>query len=164
MFNQQECRTAQDGFWKRLGRGLLRFASVARRLVSGRSWVRDGLRLCERELLIFPVAVTALTGLSFLFGGVCEAWQWWGCVVGVLAAGGILARRWKVVAVAVGGFLLFLVGIWCVAGVALDSLWMDTLVYHAPAIRMLIQGWNPVQAATVEAVMANPLPEAWDCR
>ncbi|MGN0856306.1 MAG: hypothetical protein ACI4QJ_02770 [Candidatus Spyradenecus sp.] len=164
MFNQQECRTAQDGFWQRLGRGVLRFASAARQAVSGRLWVRDGLRLCERELLVFPVAVTALTGLSFLFGGVCGAWQWWGCVVGVLAMGGVWARQWKVAAVAAGGFLLFLVGVWLVAGVVLDSLWMDTLVYHAPAIRMLIQGWNPIQAATVEAVMANPLPEAWDCR
>lgn len=46
--------------------------------------VKPSLRLFERTVLVFPVAVTLLVGLAFLFGGRVMAWQWWSAVGGTL--------------------------------------------------------------------------------
>ena len=163
MFTRQKDLASQGGLRKRLGCGLLRLTGTVRHWAECRPQMRAGIRLCERELLLFPVAVTVLTGISFLFGGVCGAWQWWSCVAGVLTFGVIWGRQRKVAAVAAGGFLLFLGSLWFIAGIALDIEWVDSMNYHSPAMKLLITGWNPVREATLEALHAEPQPETWNC-
>lgn len=53
---------------------------------------------------------------------------------------------------------------WWLSGVVVSGGCIDVVTYHLPAIRMLIQGWNPVYAATPEAyagVMSVELSELW---
>ena len=163
MLSKQEYRSAQDCFGKCCRSGISRFEDWIRRNAERWPHLHAGVGLWERELLLFPVIVTVLTGLSFLFGGVCGAWQWWSCVVGVMVGGLLWGRDRQTGVIAAILFVLTLGGLWLLAGVALDLEWVDSMAYHSPAMKLLIKGWNPVQAATLEALHADPHPEAWDC-
>lgn len=117
--------------------------------------------LFERQVQVFPIAVTALASAAFLFGGRCAAWQWWVCVAGTLTWGFAHGRR----GLAAGGlFVGLLAFLWVAAGVFVTTGWMDTLTYHLPAIRLLTEGWNPVLAGTPEALAATMGVDPWEMR
>lgn len=121
------------------------------------------LRLVGRQALLFPVAVTVLASATFLFGGGCAAWQWWVCVAGAMLWGvwrGGLRRG----CAAAGVFAAFLGVVWVLAGVYVTAGWMDTLSYHLPAIRLLIEGWNPVFACTPETLAGTMGCDLWEMR
>lgn len=127
--------------------------------------VKPSLRLFERAVLVFPVAVTLLVGLAFLFGGRVMAWQWWSAVGGTLLFT-LLTRTVSICQrlTACALFLLLLAGIWWFAGTRIHGNWVDNIAYHLPATRLLIAGWNPVYASTPEALtqsMPVDLPEMW---
>ncbi len=127
--------------------------------------VKPSLRLFERTVLVFPVAVTLLVGVAFLLGGRVMAWQWWSAVGGTLLFT-LLTRtasmRQRLTACAL--FLFLLAGIWWMAGVWAHNSGLDSIGYHLPATRLLIAGWNPVYTSTPEALtqsMPVDLPEMW---
>ena len=115
--------------------------------------VKAVLRLFERSVLIFPVAVTTLVGVALLGGGDISPWQWWLPVCGVLLLT-LLTRREtlsrRVYACAL--FLLLLGFIWVYSGLFVSTRYYDYRAYHLPAIRLLIEGWNPVMVNTREAL------------
>ena len=101
--------------------------------------------------LWLPVMVTVCTALSFLFGGRCSAWQWWIGVSGVLVMGSVrYYHRPSELFRCIGLFFLFLAGYWLFSGVWMTEGGFDLLVYHLPAMRLLIEGWNPLQVSTPE--------------
>lgn len=118
----------------------------------------------EKQASAFPMAVTVLASSALLLGGRCAAWQWWGALVGVCAVA-LFARQGAVCRrlAGVGLFLALLAGMWVAANVTLTLGWMDTLVYHLPATRLLMEGWNPVFAATPEA-LAGMGVDPWEMR
>ena len=112
--------------------------------------------LVESVLLLFPVFVTLCTALVFLFGGHVTPWIWWGNLLGAF----LFIARWGNVTPRVrignGLFLLALLGIsWVVAGIVYVKAAIDFSAYHYPAVRLLIEGWNPVYDATPEAITAT---------
>lgn len=101
--------------------------------------------------LWFPVMVTVCTALSFLFGSRCSIWQWWAGVAGVLVMGGVRHRhQWRRLLWCIGLLLLFLGCYWLFSGAWMTAGWTDLLVYHLPAMRLLIEGWNPLQVSMPE--------------
>lgn len=124
----------------------------------------DASHLFETQILGFPVIVTVLTALTLLLGGRCSAWLWWISVLAICLWSGLAAKTWRRGALSIASFLAFLVGIWVAAGLFVISGWLDTLTYHLPAIRLLIEGWNPIYAATPET-LAHALPfDPWEMR
>lgn len=129
-----------------------------------RASVAGAVALLEEQALVFPVAVTVLASATLLLGGRCAAWQWWGALGGVCLAAffvrrGTVRRRLA----GVGLFLVLLAGMWVAANVSLTQGWMDTLVYHLPATRLLMEGWNPVYTVTPEALTAMGV-DPWEMR
>lgn len=112
----------------------------------------DIIRRVETVVLVFPVAVTVLAAIVLVCGGQVSAWQWWFPVLGAFAW--LLAWRgsqgWGRVG-ACGLFAMLLGGIWLWAGCVVEWGVGDNVFYHLPAIRALIEGWNPVYEATPEA-------------
>lgn len=105
----------------------------------------------ERQVLVFPVLVVSLVMLSFLSGGRCAAWQWWASVVAVLGLGARYGRTgWASNAI----FLLFIFLFWLWMGVFITPAIADNATCHLPAIRLLIEGWNPIEIANVESLSA----------
>ncbi|MGN0856567.1 MAG: hypothetical protein ACI4QJ_04115 [Candidatus Spyradenecus sp.] len=113
---------------------------------------------------LFPLAILLLVTSTFLLGGHCAPWQ---AVVGLVVAGmslwlftrgNLKAFFWS--GVLVGLYLLF---IWFVTGCfAVND--CDSASYHLPVVRLLMAGWNPVQASTPEALAAfsgMSLSEFW---
>lgn len=124
----------------------------------------DVFHLFETQILCFPVIVTVLTAFILLLGGRCSALLWWGSVLAICLWGMFASKVRNSGVFASVLFLLFLVGIWFVAGLFVVSGWLDTLTYHFPAIRLLIEGWNPIYVATPEA-LAQVLPfDPWEMR
>ncbi len=116
--------------------------------------VKAVLRLFERSVLIFPVAVVILAGLALICGGRISWIPWWSAVGGVLLLT-LLTRRETLSrrVCACGLFLLLLGGIWLWAGlVPHDAYPYDNPNYHLPVTRLLIEGWNPVVAGTPDAL------------
>lgn len=124
----------------------------------------DAFHLFETQILCFPVVVTVLTSLTLLLGGRCSAWLWWISVLAICLWGGVVAKTWRRGLLSVLSFLFLLMGIWFVAGLSVTVGWMDTLTYHLPAIRLLIEGWNPIYASTPET-LAQSIPfDPWEMR
>ena len=108
----------------------------------------------ERQILLFPLVVILLSCASFLLGGHCAPWQWWGSVATMLALP-FVARADRRVALSAGGlFLLTLGALFVCVRLSHDSYWVDAVAYHLPATRLLIDGWNPFTAATPDALGA----------
>lgn len=122
------------------------------------------LRLFGRQTLLFPVAVTMLASVSFLLGGRCAAWQWWVCVAGTLLWGAWRGGWGRRGCLANGLFMALLAFVWVAAGCSMTAGWMDTLTYHLPATRLLIEGWNPVWEGTPEALAGAMGIDPWEMR
>lgn len=115
----------------------------------------SGARLgsLARTMLVFSVAVVMLASASFLFGGCCAVWQWWLAAAVAVASGG---WRRPVCEGARGAFffLAWLGVFWVGSGVFAGAAWWDEVAYHYPAVRMLIEGWNPIRDCTPESALA----------
>ncbi len=126
---------------------------------------RSALRLFEQQVLFFPLIVVLLTAIVFLFGGRITAWHWWVPVIGTLAYPFLrrtLPRGSQLKASLY--FLLLLLGVWLLAGLCITVGWMDTLCYHLPAIRFMIEGWNPIWCGTEDAIAATMAVDPWHMR
>ena len=127
--------------------------------------LREPVRRAECAVLFFPVAVTVLAAVALLCGGRVAAWQWWVATAAAFAwlalwrGAGMRARL-----AACGAFAVVLAGIWVAAGCVVSPGGSDNAVYHLPAIRLLIEGWNPVYAPTPEALAASMGVEPWETR
>lgn len=107
----------------------------------------------ERSCLWLTVVATVLVAATFLFGGRLGAWQWWAAVAVVLARSVWTARgRGRVIAPL--GFLGFLAFLWLFSRFTFTLENFDLSRYHLPAIRLMIDGWNPVWQNTPEKIAA----------
>ena len=113
-----------------------------------KSW-REFFFLLERELLWFSLLVPVLAVVACLFGGSCSLWQWWSAAALVVMAGVWADRRRGAAAGAV--FLLWLGAIWLLCGILANPGGWDEVAYHFPAVRLLADGWNPLEVRTPEA-------------
>ena len=108
-----------------------------------------------RQVLVFPVIVVLMASVTFLFGGHCSAWQWWGAVLAVMALPFGFHRDIRKVVLADGWLALGLGALWVLSGVIMTTGGHDANVYHLPAIRMLIKGWNPIMSPTPESLLQS---------
>ncbi len=108
-----------------------------------------------RQVLFFPVLVVLIASVTFLFGGHCAAWQWWGAVLAVMALPFCFHKDIRKVALSNSLFALGLGTLWVLSGVIMTTGGHDANVYHLPAIRMLIKGWNPIAAPTPESLLQS---------
>lgn len=123
------------------------------------------IRLIETGGLLFPLFVTVLVGITFILGGRLGAWQWWS---GVLAIGAGILLWAEYYALP----RMRLAVLWAVFFLALylwGTLWsdyggVDNSAYHYPAMRLLIEGWNPVRAPTPETLAASMGINTEECR
>ena len=109
-------------------------------------------RLFCEQVLVFPLAVTLLCAVSLIFGASIAAWQWWATLAVTLAAPFARAEDWKKAAAASAGFAAFVFAVWLYTGMTITKSGFDQLVYHFPAIRLLMLGWNPVWQPTIEEI------------
>ena len=137
---------------------------LSERVVAAIRASRGAVLLFERMVWVFPVAVVVLTAVALLCGGRVSAWQWWVPVAGVFAAAAWGRRMRRERALACGLFAALLAGIWVWAGVCVRGVGVDNIAYHLPATRLLIEGWNPVQASTPGAIAAAMGVEPWEMR
>lgn len=122
--------------------------------------LRRVMKLFAGQVLVFPVAVTALASLSLICGGSCALWQWWVAVAGVIAAP-FIRHDWRKAAAAGAWFLGFLFFVWLYTGITVTIAGYDQATCHYPAIRLLMLGWNPVWQSSPEAIcrVVNLNPE-----
>ena len=104
----------------------------------------------ERQILLFPVFIVICVSVVFLLGGRVQPWIWWmtlaaTCILPAITLRSFAALRYS------AAFAGFLVLVWIATGTSFSSFY-DGLSYHLPAIRMMIDGWNPVTQATREAL------------
>ena len=119
----------------------------------------------DRQILLFPVVAVVLVALTFLCGGRCSAWQWWTAIV-VVGMLPFCRREVKMALTTNGLFAIFLAILWLLVGVVASNGCIDIRTYHMPAIRMLMEGWNPVRDSTPEAfadALGVSLNELWPC-
>lgn len=141
-------------------------SDVWRKKVAG--WVTENrhvLMCTQTGLLLFPVAVTTLAGIVFCAGGKLTAALWWGTVG--LTVGWMLWRLRKEkgqALLSIGLFFLFLAGVWGITNSFIFNGGLDQICYHLPGIRLLIEGWNPVTAATPETIAASMAVDPWEMR
>lgn len=118
--------------------------------------MNDWRKIFERlaqAVLVLPVAVTLIVAITIAIGGHCDWWQWWLPLIVIMFACkiGLKVHEWGVV---VGLFALVMFGVWLGVGLfAMCNSW-DQFVYHEPAIRLLIKGWNPVYQGS-ESVLVS---------
>ena len=117
---------------------------------------KSALKLVEGCVLFFPVCVTLLTGMTFLLGGTLGAWQWWFCLGVSSVVLGVMAKR-RSISWRVGIFVwwLFLLGVYLFANLFSAKGGIDDWCYHYPAMRLLIEGWNPVYASTPSVLASS---------
>ncbi len=109
----------------------------------------------EGPLLVFPVAVVGIVAATFLFpGGRCGAWQWWLAVAGTVAWAYRRAPGRRSGLAAAGGFLAALGILWLLSNATVVEARYDMLRCHVPAVRLLIEGWNPVWGGTPDGIRA----------
>lgn len=117
--------------------------------------LRASLAGLEAPLLVFPVAVIALVAATYLFpGGRCGAWQWWTAVAGTAAWAFLRAPDRRRGAASAGAFLAALALLWLFSNATVVEGLFDMLRYHIPAVRLLIEGWNPVWGGTSDGIRA----------
>jgi len=105
-----------------------------------------------RLLLVFPMSVVVLAFVSFVFGGHCAAWQWWAATAVALASGFWRSTAKEGIrngALFLGWLALFWTGCAMIAGAA----WFDEVAYQYSAVRMLVDGWNPLRDCTPAAAL-----------
>lgn len=86
--------------------------NTARALAQSLSKLRDGLRLGEVCITLFPIVVVCVVWLTMLCGGRLTGAHWWGCLGGLFLWAG-LRKRYGLIArlQALGWFVLLLAGI-----------------------------------------------------
>ena len=112
---------------------------------------RAGLGAFGIQVKIFPVAVSVLAASALLVGGRCTAMQWY-FGLGICLVVSAWLRSWQAAlkaTVLMGGGLAFF---WVWSGVMWINSWNDYQQCYMPAVRMLIEGWNPVYEATPERI------------
>lgn len=112
----------------------------------------ESLPWFERQILLFPLVVIFLACMAFFFGGHCATWQWWVSVGLVLVVPFAMRAGHRTGLVSGGLFLITLAVLFACVRLTRDSYWVDAIAYHFPAIRFLIDGWNPLEAATPSAL------------
>ena len=117
---------------------------------------KTALKLVEGCLLTFPVAVTLLVGMTFLCGGTLGWWQWWLCLgMGTVGLGAAAKRLGTSCGIALLVWGVFLLGVYLLANLFSARGGVDDWCYHYPAMRLLIEGWNPVYASTPTKLAAS---------
>ncbi len=132
---------------------------------SRRSGLSTSFALFESMCLLFPIVVTVLAAVTLLVGGRIAAWQWW-LPVGGMVGWCLWQRQMELSArlVAYGAFLVLLAGIWVIAGLQCTAIGVDNIVYHLPAMRLLVEGWNPIYAPTPELLAESMGIDPWETR
>lgn len=127
------------------------------------SLTMDVVATLEQQVLLFPVFVVVLASMAFVFGGRCAGWQWWSAACLSL----IIPLRGKSVGVAFYSFVAFVFLFLLMALFSYldtDLFMADHSAYHMPAIRMLIEGWNPLFAATPQGIQSQFGIDPWDMK
>ena len=79
-------------------------------------------------------------------------WQWWAAAAIAMSAG--FWRRPARDGIRTGLlFLGWMAVVWVGCGLAVAPNWFDEAVYHIPAVRMLVDGWNPLYVSTPEELL-----------
>lgn len=126
--------------------------------------MKHSVRILGQQVLVFPVLVTVLVALAFVFGGACAAWQWWGAFWGVMAYPFFWYQR-KEALVADAVFVALNLLLFVAISFYTDTYWnCDYPDYHLPAIRLMIEGWNPVYDHDLTEILARLKLEPWDMR
>lgn len=120
-----------------------------------RGLCENGLRLFERQVLVFPLLVLFLTNVSFFFGGRCAVWQWWAGVLAVVGSPFARRIRWREALVSAGLFAGLLFALRCLLPpVTWDNAGCsDMPVCHLPMIQLFVEGWNPVTDPVADDIM-----------
>ena len=111
-----------------------------------RKWKNLRLEIFESQILLFPMSVVVLLSFVFLFGGHCAPWIWWVAFSFVVVLPFFKYHSFHCL-YHLFILLLFMALIWLLVGCSFSAV-DDTMAYHMPAIRMMIDGWNPVYQAT----------------
>ncbi|MGN0886731.1 MAG: hypothetical protein ACI4RT_07010 [Candidatus Spyradenecus sp.] len=129
------------------------------------SKLRNGLRLGEAYLTLFPIVVVSTVWLTMLAGGRLVGAHWWGSL-GIMALWVGLKRGYTRAAKlqAIAWVVLFLISIWVWSGVSLSGTSITSAAYQEPGIRLLVAGWNPLREATPEAVESAMGAPTWSYR
>lgn len=126
--------------------------------------VLDAARAFEICLISFPLLVVLLASIAFLCGDVCAPWQWWTSLAVVLALPYFLTAA-KPARLANLFFISALAWIFCEAHLISDPASApDMAICHLPAVRMLIEGWNPAYDPDASAILAQLGLDKWDMR
>lgn len=105
-------------------------------------------------LLAFPTLTVVFAAVGFLMGaGMRGAWALAGfCCAAVLALIG--GGSWRTGLRRSAWFVAAVAAIFALDGLFVCFSWWDAQAYHLPAARLLAEGWNPVFAATRQAMLA----------
>ena len=115
--------------------------------------LKKGIKDLELPILVFPVFVVTVVAATFLFpSGRSGAWQWWLSVAAALAVCFARTRPMRQRCMTGGLFLVVLSVLWFAANVMVDRVGWDEMRYHHPAIRMMVEGWNPVWNGTEDGI------------
>ncbi len=119
----------------------------------------------EKQLLLFTLTLTTIVATTFLVGGVCSLWQWWTSVCLILTVPFfyrqlVIIQRIKSNII----FILFLFLIYLLSGLMVTEAWVDTQRYHLPAIRLMIEGWNPITMPLAKDIAENFQLDPWGMR
>ncbi len=123
----------------------------------------ETVALFERQILVFPLFVVLLACTSFLFGGRCAAWQWWTGVAAVVLVPFVRRAQWRSVLGASGLFALLLFALrYLLPPIFWDATECDDMSScHLPMVQLLIEGWNPVDDPTTEAIVSSLGLDIW---
>lgn len=123
----------------------------------------DPMRELETKFWLFPPMVVLCASVTFVFGGHCSAWQWY-LPLACVATWGQWRSSPARSAVASSLFLLWVVVVWVLCGISVAPGWFDEGCYHVPMVRMLANGWNPLQARSPEDIAALAGLSMDECR
>lgn len=125
----------------------------------------ESLRVFERQMLAFPLLVVSFASIAFLCGGACAPWQWWSALAIVLILPYFAITPPHSAFLADLIFVATLLGIFFAVYLFSDPATLpDMAVCHLPAIRMLIEGWNPVYDSDATAIISRLGLADWDMR
>jgi len=118
----------------------------------------------EEQVLVFPVFVTVLAAVTFLFGGTCGAWQWW-VSFGIVMLLPFLRNKRSESLMTDAAFAGLLTLLFVLVSFYTDTYWnCDYPDYHLPATRLLIEGWNPVYDYDLRHILERLNLDPWDMR
>lgn len=106
-------------------------------------------------VLLFPTITVFLSAVGFLFNIPVSAWQ--GVLGFFVAAGfaGLNGVNWRERCNRIVCFAGLILGIFALDQSFIFFSWWDAQAYHLPAAKFLLDGWNPVFAATRETLLTT---------